>query len=164
MPELRGELVMLRPATDADVDALVAILQQPEVTPWWGINDDGDVRERLPKTFVIEVDGEIAGALEWWEEDDPTYRHAGMDIYLAAGHQGRGLGTDAVRTAARWLFEGRGHHRLTIDPAVANAAAIACYTKVGFRTVGVTRKSELDEHTGKWRDGLMMDLLAEELA
>ena len=64
---------------------------------------------------------------------------------------------------ARWLVRECGHHRLTIDPAAANAAAIRCYRKVGFRPVGIMRAYWRDPHTGDWRDGLLMDLLAQEL-
>jgi len=75
---------------------------------------------------------------------------------------GHGLGSDAVRTLARDLIVDRGHHRLVIDPAADTAAAIRCYAKVGFKPVGVMRRYErgLD---GAWHDGLLMDLLAEEL-
>ncbi|MDX6639590.1 MAG: hypothetical protein QOF12_601, partial [Solirubrobacteraceae bacterium] len=56
----------------------------------------------------------------------------------------------------------RGHHRITIDPALANARAIRCYEAVGFRPVGVTRRSERAPD-GSWEDGLLMELLAEDL-
>jgi aminoglycoside 6'-N-acetyltransferase len=64
------------------------------------------------------------------------YRHAGIDIHLSPRSQGHGLGTEAVSLLARFLYEQRGHHRLTIDPAAANHRAIRCYEKVGFRRVG----------------------------
>jgi aminoglycoside 6'-N-acetyltransferase len=67
-----------------------------------------------------------------------------------------------VRTLARWLVEERGHHRVTIDPAAANARAIRCYERVGFRPVGAMRRYERGPG-GDWRDGLLMDLLPEEL-
>src|SRR5664279_5473968 len=76
---------------------------------------------------------------------------------------GRGLGTDAVRTMARHLIVDHGHHRLEIDPAADNAAAIRCYTKVGFRPVGIRRRSERG-NDGRWHDGLLMDLLADEFS
>lgn len=31
--------------------------------------------------LVVEVDGGIAGGIEYSEETDPQYRHAGVDIY-----------------------------------------------------------------------------------
>ena len=93
----------------------------------------------------------------------PThYRHAGIDLFLGAPYQDRGLGTDTVRTLARHLVHDRGHHRLTIDPVAHNARAIRAYEKAGFRPVGVMREYQR-EPDGTWSDGLLMDLLAREL-
>jgi aminoglycoside 6'-N-acetyltransferase len=52
--------------------------------------------------------------------------------------------------------------RIQIDPAADNQPAIRCYTKVGFRPVGVLRRSERGTD-GTWHDALLMDLLAPEL-
>ncbi|HEX3733140.1 MAG TPA: GNAT family protein [Mycobacteriales bacterium] len=59
-------------------------------------------------------------------------------------------------------MEERGHHRLTIDPAADNGAAIGMYRRLGFRPVGVLRQYERPPN-GEWHDGLLMDLLAAEL-
>jgi aminoglycoside 6'-N-acetyltransferase len=59
----------------------------------------------------------------------------------------------------RQLIDERGHHRITIDPAAANAAAIRSYEKVGFRPVGVMRKSERDADGDGWHDSLLMELV-----
>ena len=110
----------------------------------------------------LDDEGRVVGAIQWYEEDDPMYRHAGMDLYLDPAYHGKGLGTDAVRTLARHIVHDHGHHRITIDPAADNHAAIRCYSKVGFRPVGVMRRYERAPD-GTWHDGLLMDLLAEEL-
>jgi aminoglycoside 6'-N-acetyltransferase len=112
--------------------------------------------------YVVEADGVVAGAIQFAEEDDPDYRHAALDVYLAERFQGRGLGAEAVALLAAHLIDERGHHRLTIDPAVANVAAIRAYERVGFRRVGVMRRYERGPD-GEWHDGLLMDLLADEL-
>ena len=67
-------------------------------------------------------------------------------------------------TLLRYLIDERGHHRVTIDPAVANARAIHVYERVGFRRVGVMRKYERSSADGTWHDNLLMDLLAEDAA
>ncbi len=90
------------------------------------------------------------------------YRHAGMDIYLDPSSHGKGIGTDAVRTMARHLIRTEGHHRLVIDPAAANSAAIRAYEKVGFRRVGVLRRYERGPD-GTFHDGLLLDLLIDDL-
>ncbi len=164
---LHGVHVALRPATSQDVPALAAIRAKPEVYPWWRGGEDlvAAVTEELAEPeehpLVIEYAGRVVGAIQWWEESDPDYRHAGIDIYLDPAVHGRGVGEDAVRTLATHLVEDEGFHRLVIDPAADNTAAIRCYTKVGFKPVGVMRQYERDE-TG-WHDGLLMDLLAAEL-
>jgi aminoglycoside 6'-N-acetyltransferase len=112
--------------------------------------------------FVVEFSGRVVGWIQYSEESDPDYRHAGIDIYLDPAMHGQGVGTDAVRTLARHLIVDRGHHRLVIDPALANTAAIRCYTKVGFRPVGVMRRYERGPD-GTWHDSLLLDLLAHEL-
>lgn len=165
-PVLHGERVTLRPVTPADLDALVAIIQSPGVREWWWESgDEALLREGLPndgRAFVIDVDGETAGWLGFDEEDDPGYRHAGVDISLDPRFHGQGLGPDAIRTVIRWLADERGHHRFTIDPNAENEHAIKAYTAVGFRPVGVMRRYERDTE-GTFRDGLLMDLLIEEL-
>ena len=58
----------------------------------------------------------------------------------------------------RHLIDERGHHRITIDPAAANAAAIRAYEKAGFAPVGLMRSYERDVGGGGWHDGLLMEL------
>jgi aminoglycoside 6'-N-acetyltransferase len=165
MVVLRGERVLLRPGRHDDVDRLLQIRNEPEVARRWGSDDiKEEIREEFigaDEGFVIEVDGEVIGAIQYHEESDPMYRHAGMDIYLTTSRHGEGLGTEALRVLARFLFEERGHHRLTIDPAADNAAAIRAYERVGFRRVGIMREYERGPD-GVWHDGLLMDMLKEE--
>ena len=98
----------------------------PGVREWWGTPDPPErEREGLRNdgaAFALEVDGELAGWLGFNEESEPDYRHAALDIALAPPYQDRGLGPEALRTAIRWLAEERGHHRFTIDPALAERA------------------------------------------
>ena len=166
MTELRGAAVLLRPVSESDVDQLRRIRYTPEVQRWWGRDeaDDwplGDNPDVTP--FTVLVDGRVAGLIQYGEITDPQYRHAGIDLFLDPAVHGRGLGRDAVRTLAQHLIDDRGHHRLVIDPATANDAAIRCYTAVGFRPVGVMRAYERDTDGDGWHDGLLMDLLAAEL-
>jgi aminoglycoside 6'-N-acetyltransferase len=168
MTVLCGTSVTLRPAMPADVFALVTIRAAPEVYSRWGGDDDlaaeilDDLVEPDVHLLVIEQAGRIIGAIQWQACEDPDYRHAGMDIYLDPAVHGQGLGADAVRTLARHLIHDHRHHRLVIDPAADNAPAIRCYTKVGFRPVGVMRQYERGRD-GTWHDGLLMELLADEL-
>jgi aminoglycoside 6'-N-acetyltransferase len=166
--ELEGERVHLRDATRDDIPALVRIRDTPEVYAYWRGGDDlraaveQDFAEVGIHPYVIEVDGVVVGWIQWQAEDEPDYRHASIDIYVDPDWHGQGIGSDAVATVAHHLFTERGHHRIEIDPAAHNVAAIRAYTKVGFRPVGITRRSERGPD-GTWHDSLLMDLLAEEL-
>ena len=166
LPVLRGERVVLRPVRDEDADALLALLTEPGVAEWWQQWDEARVREmmadREEPALAIELGGEIVGLLLLGEEEAPMYRHASLDIAIATEHQGQGLGPEALRLVIRHLIEERGHHRLTIDPAAANERAIRAYARLGFKPVGVLRRYERHAD-GEWHDGLLMDLLADEL-
>ncbi|MGW2343051.1 aminoglycoside 6'-N-acetyltransferase [Streptomyces sp. NPDC001661] len=155
--ELNGDKVLLRPVASGDEAVLAEIVREPEVAAWWSPPDD------FEDDLAVVFEGEVIGMIQYDEEDDPEFRRAGIDVFLTARRHGQGLGTDAVRTLARWLVRERGHHRLTIDPAAANTVAIRSYTKVGFKPVGIMRAYWRNHRTGVWEDGLLMDLLAEEL-
>jgi aminoglycoside 6'-N-acetyltransferase len=161
---LTGSRVTLRSTTPDDAAILTPIRNEPEIVRWWSELEPGEMEEWVLQdtVLVIEVADEVVGAIQFDEERDPMYRHAGIDVYLTAARHGQGLGTEAVRVLARYLIEERGHHRLTIDPAADNAPAIRAYEKVGFRPVGVMRSYERGPD-GTWHDGLLMELLAGEL-
>lgn len=166
LPVLQGERLTLRPLGEADLEALVEIIREPGVAEWWGESAAPDrLREDLHMdgaAWAIEVDGELAGWLGCTEETEPEYPSVGLDISLSGRFQGRGLGPDALRTAIRWFADERGHHRFTIDPAAHNDRAIRAYETVGFRPVGTMRRYERGAD-GSFHDGLLMDLLIEEL-
>jgi aminoglycoside 6'-N-acetyltransferase len=155
--------MLIRPLREGDEAELLRIHSTPEVVRWWGEPEPGFPLSDDPDStrFSIVVDERIVGLIEYWEELTPRYRHATVDVFLDPAVHGRGLGTEAVRRVVRHLIE-RGHHRITIDPAIDNAVAIRSYEKVGFRPVGVLRRYERDSREGDWHDGLLMDLLAGE--
>ena len=163
---LRGAHVTLRRLRADDRARMREILADPEVRRWWGSEplekDVDDLFDDDAVGFAIEADGEVVGWIQYAEENEPDYRHASIDLALGAGARGRGLGPDAIRAVARYLFEARGHHRLTIDPSAANARAIRAYEGVGFKPVGVMRQYERGPD-GTFHDGLLLDLLRGEL-
>ena len=162
--ELAGPRVVLRNASAADAPRLTSIRGEPAIERRWGVLEDGEMEEFVADehSFVIEVDGEVIGATQFDEVEDPMYRSANIDLYLTTPWHGQGLGSEAVRILARYLIDERGHHRLTIDPAADNIAAIRAYGKVGFRPVGVMRSYERGPD-GTFHDGLLMEMLADEL-
>jgi aminoglycoside 6'-N-acetyltransferase len=164
LPELRGRRVSLRPVAEGDRTRLIGIRRTEEVALRWRGGDlDQEFSEDLANEelhqFAIEtLSGRIVGMIQFSEDGDPDYRHASIDIFIDPACHRQGFATDAIATIADWLFDHRGHHRLVIDPAADNEAAISCYAKLGFKTVGVMRSYERTAH-GLWSDGLLMDML-----
>lgn len=164
-PRLQGRRIRLRPVTREDRDRLVEIRATNEVRGWWRGDDlSAEFHEDLdrlsvPQFAIMDEHDQVIGMIQYSEETDPDYRHASIDLYVDPSVHRRGYGTDAIITLADHLFDERGHHRLTIDPSANNLAAIACYTRVGFRPIGVMRRYERNAD-GTWSDGLLLDMLS----
>ncbi len=152
--------------------AVRAIRATPDVAKRWP-DDEGFPLDDEPEAtrFVVllrdaampdGVDPTPRGLVQFGEEATPDYRHASIDIFLDPRIHGHGYGREVVAVVAAHLVDDRGHHRITIDPAADNAAAIACYAAVGFRPVGIMRQYERGPD-GTFHDGLLMDLLADQL-
>jgi aminoglycoside 6'-N-acetyltransferase len=159
--------ITIRPVLPEDAPALASILAQTSVARWWGEFDEDRVERELIvgepdlRVYAIELDGRLVGSIHSHEETDPEYRHAAIDLFVDEQVRGKGIGPAAIRILARKLIED-GHHRFTIDPAADNDSAIRAYEKVGFRPIGRLRKYQ-KMPDGRWVDGLLMELLADEL-
>jgi aminoglycoside 6'-N-acetyltransferase len=153
--------------TEADVARVAELRALPEVERWWAAREPAYLQAKLDKEdlacWIVDLDGELIGFVQAYEETHPEYRHAGLDLFLDPRFHGRGLGQDVVRTVCRYLLGERGHHRIVIDPAEANTRAIRCYEAVGFRRVGVMRSYWWDHVEERWANGVLLDLLAGEL-
>jgi aminoglycoside 6'-N-acetyltransferase len=155
--------MILRPLAEGDEVELLRIHTAPEVVRWWDVPAQGFPWDEPESTrLTIVIDGAIAGLIQYSEENEPKYRHAGIDLFLDPALHGRGYGSEAVRRVVSLLIDERGHHRITIDPAVGNVAAIRAYEKAGFKPVGVMRRAERDADGSGWHDALLMELLAGE--
>jgi aminoglycoside 6'-N-acetyltransferase len=165
---LRGEATVVRRATPADVDLLVAWHGDPEVARYW--DGESTTREQMllelaspdVDPYVVQEDGEPVGYLQaWFDGGSPD--EAGLDMFLIPGARGRGLGPDAARALGRWLLGTGRIRRLTVDPSVSNERAVRAWAKAGFRPV--EEREPDDEHTSAWllmaADGTALGLSAE---
>jgi aminoglycoside 6'-N-acetyltransferase len=160
---VKGARVELVPVAPEHRKRLDELRRLPEVVRWWK-EPWGDWLADDPDTFrfAVLLEGEIVGYVQWWQDTSPLYRHAGVDLFLDPAVHGRGIGTETLRVVCTHLIDEQGFHRVVIDPEVANEAAIASFRKVGFKPVGVLRRY-IRDGPDDWKDGLLMDLLADEL-
>jgi aminoglycoside 6'-N-acetyltransferase len=144
---------VVRPATDRDVDLLVAWHADPEVSRYWDGETftAGEIRARLARERVdawIVLDGDEPGGFlqSWWEEDEPL--RGGLDGFLIPSARGRGVMPRAARALAQSLLDA-GWAYVTVDPYEWNEHAIRAWTKAGF--VEISRGHPPDEdHTAPW--------------
>jgi aminoglycoside 6'-N-acetyltransferase len=140
---LRGERLVLRSVAPADAPRLVEIAAKPEVGRWWRDVTADDMQELVDGEdgvvgLAVELVGELIGMIQYREEPDPDYRHAGIDLFLTTSQHAKGLGREAVPLH---LVDDLGHYRITIDPPAANERAIRAYGAVGFRPLGVMHRT-----------------------
>ena len=114
------------------------------------------------KVFVIEVDGDAVGAIQYGEEDDPMYRHASIDIFLTTTRHNQGIGSEAIRVLAKHLIADRGPSSVDDRSGGGQPRCDPRVREVGFSKVGVMRSYERGPD-GMWHDGLLMEMLADEL-
>jgi aminoglycoside 6'-N-acetyltransferase len=152
--------VELIPLDISHVARLRELHQQPGVSRWWGQMEAGfPFDEPESQRFAIVADGEVVGLIQWGDDSYPETRHAYVDIFVGDDFAGRGIGTEAMTQMTRKLTDEHGYHRIILDPAVENSAAIRSYEKVGFRPVGTFQRSYRHEDSGEWRDELFMELV-----
>lgn len=165
--------VRIRRAVPEDVDFLVELLADEDVRPFLGPRTSldreslaGEVTrsEREPEQFgrfVIEVDGERAGALGFHVANEPS-RIARLErLAVHPDFRGRGVADEASRQFQRLLLVELGFHRLELEVYAFNERALAHNDRVGFLREGVKRRAYLRD--GEWVDSVMYALLREDL-
>ena len=160
-------LYKIRPAAADDAEAIRAIRNDviEHSTAMWTTKrltqEDGKtwMEEHLARrsAYVAEIPGEVVGFASWspWRPKD-GYRHTVEDsLYLVAGHQGRGIGTELLRTLIAAAAES-GAHVMMASIEATNAPSIALHARQGFELVGTAR--EVGRKFGRWLDLSMMRL------
>jgi RimJ/RimL family protein N-acetyltransferase len=173
---LSDGVVRLRLLAEADVSAITAAVQDPEIPRWTTVPrpyGEGDARQFLRSaitglaagtdlaTAIVDADdGRLLGAIGLHGLDPATGRsHAGY--WVAAEARRRGAASRALRLLCGYGFEQLGVERieLWIDPQ--NAASLRVAERVGFRREGLLRSFMPIQ--GERRDMLMFSLLPGEL-
>ena len=144
--------------TDDDLSMFHVWLHRPHIAQWWGDDNarlslDELRAEYSPRVmaadrvtpYIAMVGGEPIGYAQsyvvlrcgggWWEDEtDPGAR--GIDQFLAdEAALDQGLGTRLVTALVELLLRDPQVTKIQTDPDPANARAIRCYEKAGFKAV-----------------------------
>ncbi len=174
----RTERLVLRPAVEADLEALFAYRRLPEVHRWLTsaetVLDDFVERytdpDRLAGVLVVEVAGAVVGDLmcrveNAWSQAEVTAAaeatQAELGWALAPWAVGRGLATEAVGELLRICFEELGVRRVEAACFAANEPSWRLMERLGMRRETHSLRESL-HRSGEWMDGLAYGLLAEE--
>ncbi len=171
---LRGERIVLRARSEADVPVLhaelhddVATRSRADTRAWrpisFGEKSPYAVAEPSDGAAVFSVerisDGELAGEALLWNIDLHN-RLAHIGISLRPSHRGCGLGTDVVAVLCYYAFATLGLHRLQIETLADNLAMQHAARHSGFVVEGTLRHSAWVD--AEFVDEVVLGLLATE--
>ena len=170
---LHGDRVALRPFELDDVARLQVWFDDPEVRLGWDDEEATRSRADLEREMRPAITGEDHET-HWFviqEGDAPVgalhlhlsehHHNAEIDILIgeAEAHD-RGLGSDAIETIMRYVFDELACHRLWLITSANNPRAIRCYEKCGLQREGVLREAGFQ--AGVHVDGIIMSILDRE--
>jgi len=162
-PPLRDGVVALRGFEPADVPAVVAACQDPEIPRWTLVPrpyGEDDARAymrhmeagraagtRLSLAVVADAadSGVLLGSIAL-NPIDRELRAADVGYWIAAPARGRGYATRAVVLLTGWAFGALGLERLELRAQAANHASQAVAARAGFTPVPgpLIRRPECD--------------------
>jgi [ribosomal protein S5]-alanine N-acetyltransferase len=174
-PELTTARLLLREIVPADLDAFVAIQNDPEVTRYFGrapltreqcaarlAEVETSIREGTAiRWALIPRDGDaLIGSAGFWKRD-LAHHHAELGYELARAWWGRGLMAEALEAIVAFGFGAMGLHRVEANTDPANVGSMRVLEKVGFVREGTLRENW--HHDGRYTDTATFGLLARDL-
>jgi RimJ/RimL family protein N-acetyltransferase len=165
--------ISIRRAERDDLDFLEELLSHDQVEPYLAAvrtRDREGLRAEIERSlaepqhfgrFVIEVDGERAGAMGF-EVANRRSRIADLGgLAVHPAFRGRRIADEAARQFQRHLLLDLGYHRLQMEIYSFNERAQAHAERAGWVREG-TRRKAYDRH-GEWMDGILYGIVREDL-
>ena len=110
---------------------------------------------------IVLLEGDILIGHISLHDIDHLNRNAFLGIVIGEEeHHNKGYGTESIKLLLEFGFKTLNLHSIMLSVLEDNAAAIACYQKVGFRDAG--RRREWVFKNGAYIDKLYMDILSRE--
>jgi [ribosomal protein S5]-alanine N-acetyltransferase len=100
--------------------------------------------------FVVEVGGELAGAINLTHIVWGAFRSGYLGYYAFTGFEGRGVMTAGLNAVVRHAFKTLGLHRVEANIQPGNLASIALARRCGFQLEGYSPRYL--KIGGRWRD------------
>jgi RimJ/RimL family protein N-acetyltransferase len=169
-------VTLVRPATEADVERMVALYAEvADEGRWLGAEPPVDTDELRARWARRLADGEgihLVAEAEAGAEDGPAagrlvvgqasleiaaYRVANLGTLVDRAWRGRGVGTALVRAAVDAARD-RGCHKVALQVWPHNQVAQALYRKVGFEEEGLLRRHYRRRNGELW-DAVVMGLV-----
>lgn len=91
--------------------------------------------------FAIVAENRAIGSIGVFRKDNIHRQTAEMGYYIGEPWWGKGLGTQAVRQACRYIFEQTDILRIFAEPFAHNISSCRILEKAGFTCEGVLRKN-----------------------
>jgi RimJ/RimL family protein N-acetyltransferase len=173
---LSDGVVRLRLMAEADLPAIVAACQDPEIPRWTRVPEpygESEARgwfeqetaqrargEQLGLLIVDPGNGRLLGSVGIVHVDRQEGR-CELGYWMARDSRGRGLATRAVRLLSGWTFENLSVDRIEIHAEPENAASRRVAERAGFTLEGVLRSYLVNK--GLRRDAASYSLLRGEL-
>ena len=150
----------LRPVRGDEVELLERWRADPEAQGrfgWFGFTPPGTLRRRHDAdgllgadrgNLIVEAAGTPVGEVTYitvHHGPPPASRAFNIGIWLLPEHRGRGLGAEAQRQLAAYLFATTTVERVEASTDVANAAEQRALERAGFTREGVLRRAQFRE-------------------
>ncbi|MHB1303835.1 MAG: GNAT family N-acetyltransferase [Acidiphilium sp.] len=158
MTVIRTLRLRLRRASDADLDALHAIMTDPETMRYWSTTPHADrgvtrafldrMREDGRDEFAIEYNDALIGKVGVWQARE-------LGFILGRAHWGKGLAHEAARAFIDYRFAAGTDH-LTAEADPENLASLALLGRLGFIETGRAARTWLVGD--KWSDSVYLRL------
>lgn len=164
----------LRPVREDDLAMLERLTNDPGTAgphDWYGWHDPHLWQHRWSEngllgsaggTLVVTRGAEVAGFVSWRQVTTGAISHCWeLGISIAPEARGQGVGTQAQRLIARYLFACTQANRIQAVTDVKNLAEQRALEKAGFSREAVLR--EFGYRDGRWHDGVLYSVLRKEV-